>query len=115
MITVLGGNLFQRSIIEKTALWALRELNLNRFRSLIICIQIKTLSDCDGYCEKLQDRSFEIGIHRNQTIRDFVMTTLHEMVHVRQYVRKDWSGDGEDEAYDLQAKMADKLWKENII
>ena len=40
-------------------------------------------------------RDYLIEVSKDLTIKDFVMTLCHEMVHVKQYVRKemdDWNG-----------------------
>jgi len=43
------------------------------------------------------------------------MTIVHEMIHVKQYVRNEWTGDGEQEAEKLEDELTDELWKENIL
>ena len=46
-------------------------------------------------------------------------TISHEMVHVEQWVKNEWSGDGEKEAEKRQYKLADKYYwfssKERIL
>tara|TARA_Y100000310_G_C20415209_1_gene683974 strand:+ start:627 stop:758 length:132 start_codon:yes stop_codon:yes gene_type:complete len=37
------------------------------------------------------------------------MTIMHEMVHVKQYIRNEWIGDGEAEAWNLQESMTEKF------
>ena len=70
---------------------------------------------CWGTCEEGDD-SFNITIANDQeSVRDFVATITHEMVHVKQYVTGKWKGTGEREASNLQYKLTDKLWKENIL
>ena len=43
------------------------------------------------------------------------MTIIHEMIHIKQYVRNKWSGDGEKEAWNTQERLTDELWKEDIL
>ena len=94
-------------------------------------MKLKKLTDDDavGYCMMLDNRrDYLIEVSKDLTIKDFVMTLCHEMVHVKQYVRKemdDWNGvavarwkggtvlpntsyydSWEKEAYRLQAKLA---------
>ena len=97
--------------------WCIKRLGLSRMRKLKIHIKIRPCRDyCAGYCEEGNtDRSYVITIDNNQSLRDFVMTIVHEMVHVKQWVRNEWTGDGESEAWELQEKLTDELWKENII
>ena len=42
-----------------------------------------------GDCEHIDDRSFTIRIDPNIRMKEFVATLCHEMVHVRQYARKE--------------------------
>tara|TARA_Y100000034_G_C6784829_1_gene351022 strand:+ start:579 stop:836 length:258 start_codon:yes stop_codon:yes gene_type:complete len=78
-------------------------------RKLKISITIKKLDDCYGCCEELEKRTFLIEIDNRQTLKDFVMTIMHEMVHVKQYIRNEWIGDGEAEAWNLQESMTEKF------
>ena len=70
------------------------------------------LLGCWGDSEQISDTEYTIRVCTDQTLRDFVATVCHEMVHVNQWVTNKWSGDGEKEAEKLQYKMADKFWKE---
>jgi len=117
MIQVVGGKKLERDIAKKTVAWSIKRLGISRIRNLDIFIKIKNLDDCTGYCQKLNDnaRSFIIAVDNNQSLRDFVVTVIHEMVHVKQYVRNKWDGDGESEAWGLQDTLADEIWKENSI
>jgi hypothetical protein len=117
MIQVVGGKKFERDVATKTVVWSIKRLSLSRIKGIDIFIKIKSLNNCAGYCEELNDddRSFIIAVDNNQSLRDFVITVIHEMVHVRQYVRNKWEGDGETEAWSLQYSLADELWKDNIL
>ena len=54
-------------------------------------------------------------IAKDQGLRDFIATVVHEMVHIRQWENKKWAGTGEAEANRLQYKLADKVWDDGII
>ena len=54
-------------------------------------------------------------IATNQTLRNFVMTVVHEMIHVKQYARGEWMIDGEPEAWGSQEILADELWKGDVL
>ena len=82
---------------------------------------------------------FTIEADKKMGIKDLVTTNCNEMIHVKQYARKemdDWSGTGvarwktktfnaektkyydlpwEKEAYRLQDKYANLVWNEEII
>ena len=115
-VQVQGGTMFERDIADKTVLWCIKRLGLGKLRTLHICVDIKRLHDCAGYCEDTHTpRLFMIAVATNQSLRDFVMTVIHEMVHVRQYVRNKWVGDGEEEAWSLQEQLVDEIWKEDVL
>jgi len=69
----------------------------------------------NGTCVDNDEGGYNIEINVNQSLRDFVATIVHEMVHVKQYVTGKWKGTGEQEASNPQYKLTDKLWKENIL
>jgi hypothetical protein len=122
----LGTNK-EREIAERVVKWCLEYFHLEWYGldiNLEIC-KYKTYK-CWGtcvegdICEIVADgtevpHSFNITIANDQSIRDFVATITHEMVHVKQYVTGKWRGDGEKECERLQYKLADKLWKEGIL
>ena len=72
--------------------------------------------DCWGTCsEGKKENYYNIEIAKDQSLRSFVATVVHEIVHVKQWESGKWSGDGEKEAERLQYKLTDELWKENIL
>tara|TARA_Y100000034_G_C6860271_1_gene391435 strand:+ start:175 stop:534 length:360 start_codon:yes stop_codon:yes gene_type:complete len=118
MLNIKGGKKFERTIAEKTVSWCVQKLGLSRIRTLEIRVLIEPVpDDCYGYCENTEgdNRSFKIAITNKQNLRYFVMTLVHEMIHVKQYVRNKYDGDGEEEAWELQEAMTDEIWKENIL
>ena len=66
---------------------------------------------CCGDSEQVSDTEYNIRIFTGQSLRDFVATLTHEMVHVEQWVNNEWSGDGEKEAEKRQYELADMYWK----
>ena len=135
IITVTGGNKFQREIAEKTINFMIDKL-LPRFRTLEIEVILKKMNDdAVGYC-MMQDtnREFEIECSRDLTLKDLVTTICHEMVHAKQYARKEMSDNGftwkkkqinektpyfdlpwEKEAYKMQDKLAQQVWDADIL
>jgi len=136
-----GGNKTQRDIAEKVVDFMIGQL-LPRYRTLNITVELKNLNDENavGYC-MMEDnnREFTIEVDRKLGIKELVTTICHEMIHVKQYAKKemdDWSGNGaarwkgktfnaektdyynlpwEKEAYRLQDKYANMVWNEEII
>lgn len=116
-VHIKGGSAWQRDIAHKTVLWCLGRLELSTLRTLKIRVKLSKIDDCCGWC-KPSDKSmrrFDIALATNQTIRDFVMTAVHEMIHVKQYARKEWLLDGEPEAWGIQEILTDELWKGNVL
>jgi len=104
----------QRIIALKVIDWCLEEFE--------ICASIKLkLGDynkfkCWGQCyEGNGDHHYIIEIAKDQTLRDFVATVVHEMIHVKQWVTGEWQGDGEAEAERWQYLLSSKIWNDNIL
>ena len=71
---------------------------------------------CYGMCEEgTVPNTYIIHVARDQTLRDWVATLVHEMIHVNQWETGEWTGDGEKECTDLQYKITDLLWKEGVL
>ena len=140
LVAVEGGNKTQREICEKVVHYMIGQL-MPRMRTLDIDVQLKNLTgDAVGFCMMEENnRQFTIEADRKMGIKDLVTTICHEMIHVKQYARKemdDWSGVGlarwkgrtfnaantnyynlpwEMEAYRLQDKFANMVLNEEII
>jgi glycosylphosphatidylinositol transamidase (GPIT) subunit GPI8 len=61
-----------------------------------------------GYCCHLEDNEFEIDIKRTLRLRDMLTTLAHELVHVKQYVKKEMpdditQGDYWDRPHEIEA------------
>jgi hypothetical protein len=72
---------------EKVVRWAISRL-MPRTSTLFIEVESYPMElDEYGYCERLGPRHFVITLNSKMTDKEMVGTVLHEMVHVRQYVR----------------------------
>ena len=105
IVEVIGGNKTQRKIAENVVFYMIKKL-MPRLRNIEIEVQLKKMNEENavGYC-MMQDnrREYEIEVSKDLSIKDFVMTLCHEMVHVKQYVRNemdDWMEDGDDQMDD---------------
>ena len=134
-IEVIGGNKFQKQTAEKVVQQMIETL-MPRMRTLEITVNIKKLTgDAVGWC-MMEDtnREFTIDVHNKLTLKDFVTTICHEMVHVKQYARKETCGYGkmwkgrkinpktayydlpwEKEAYKIQDKLAQIVWDADVL
>ena len=73
----------------------------------------KTLK-CFGQCyewDHSDDVDYVIDVAIDQSIRDILATVFHECVHLWQWERGTWKGEGEREASQLQYELADEYWK----
>ena len=71
--------------------------------------------DCWGDCEQTDDKTYSIRVSDKQGLRDFIATVVHEVVHVKQWERDNWEGDGEEEAKRLQYAVTDRMWSEGVL
>ena len=82
---------------------------------VLVNLQISEHLDCWGTCHEGDNDDYIINVATDQSIRDFLATLMHELVHVLQWERGTWEGDGEEEAERKQYKLADKFWKEGML
>ena len=123
MIYVEGGSKRQRRIVKDAAMFAWRYL-MPRVSNCVVDIELKKVKQADGYCHESDYRVFQIEIDKKLMGDNLLTTVFHEMVHVKQGVRKEWAFDEvvyktheeyinlpwEVEAYELQEVMLE-AWK----
>ena len=114
-VKVTGGYQHERDMTRIVVSWCINMFKLDVYNTDINVSLKPRFTDCYGTCVDNDEGGYDIEICFNQSLRDFVATIVHEMVHVKQYVTGKWKGTGEREASDLQYKLTDKLWKENIL
>ena len=89
LITVTGGKPNQRKYVESMAEFCIQKL-MPRMKTLDITIKLKTPKGAMGYCLETEDkRTFEIEIDLNQKLRPLLETVAHEIVHVKQFARRE--------------------------
>ena len=90
VIDISGGLAQQRKLAYELTEYCIDEM-LPRHRTLWIDIQLKHIPSKDnvvGYCQDDGDNAFTIEVEKTQKLYDFLLTVAHEMVHVKQTVRK---------------------------
>jgi hypothetical protein len=88
-IEVIGGKPYQRKYVQSIAEFCIETL-MPRMCSLDITIKLTTLKGVMGFCQELDtNREFELEIDRKLTLRKMLETVAHEMVHVKQYARRE--------------------------
>lgn len=127
-VEVTGGPAKEREIVEKTVLFCIKKL-MPRVRTLDIEVML-TKCEAMGYCLCTDDnKTFELEIRKGQKLYDLISTVCHEMVHVKQYYRKELTPNytwlkkdmsdveyserpWEIEAYELEQELALECFKE---
>lgn len=124
MISVTGGSKRQRQIVEEAA-WFAWDYLMPRIKKCAVWIDIKRVKMADGYCLKVDTREWEVEISKKLMGDNLLTTVFHEMVHVKQGVRREWEFDEvsyktreeylnlpwEVEAYQLQEEILEAWHK----
>lgn len=128
LIFVEGGSRRQRELAFQAASFAWMQL-MPRIRKCVINIEIKNMKGYHGTCLDINNRDYVIEVDKKLSLGDNFLTTIfHEMVHVKQYVRKELYSDcnfydtreeylnlpWEIEAYRVQEELLDE-WKSRRI
>jgi len=106
-----------RDLVNSVVHWFLGRYAMNRKSAdqhRILHVNLKTYKamKCWGECSEGEDGiDYNIDIATDQSLRDFIATLMHELVHVLQWERGSWKGEGEREATELQYELADDFWR----
>ena len=88
-IIVTGGTKRQKDLVTSMVHYCISML-MPRMKTLEITIKLTTPKGAMGYCLELDNnRQFEIEINRSLSQRKLLETLAHEMVHVKQYARRE--------------------------
>ena len=89
VIFIEGGSKRQRKLTLDCASFAWVQL-MPRIINCEINFIIKKLKAYDGTCLDTDKRTFHIEVNKKLGLSDnFITTIFHEMVHVKQYIRKE--------------------------
>lgn len=129
MIFVDGGSRRQRQLAYEIAEFAWMQL-MPKIRKCIVNIELKKLKGYHGTCLDVGDRDYIIEVDKKLSLgEDFITTIFHEMVHVKQYVRKELFSEcnfyetreeylnlpWEIEAYEMQEVLLERWQNSKII
>ena len=95
LIHVTGGFEAQRQRVFDVMTFCVDEL-LPKHRTLDIYTQLgnyEATENVMGQCLHVHGNEFQIDIDSKQKLYDLIVTTCHEMVHVKQYARKELKED----------------------
>lgn len=92
-VDVTGGKPYQRKRVESVVQFCIKML-MPRMQTLYITVKLKDLKgSAYGYCLCEDNRTFELEIDSKLPLRKLLTTVAHEMVHVKQYARKELKQD----------------------
>jgi len=89
-ITISGGSASQKKHVASMVQFCINTL-MPRMKTLDITVNLCRPTGAMGYCLELDNnRMFEIEIDRTLSLRKLLETLAHEMVHVKQYARREF-------------------------
>ena len=119
-LNITGGRKKQRQVVEDVVKWSIKKLNLHRIRTLNLTFSIKSLKSLYGQLEQLDDkrREFSVVLDKNVDTKDLIRTVIHEMIHVKQYIRKEMDSEivgsrmrWKSKTYPYDIKYDDMPWE----
>ena len=119
-LNITGGRKKQRQVVEHVLKWSIKKLNLHRIRTLNLTFSIKSLKSLYGQLEQLDDkrREFSVVLDKNVDTKDLIRTVIHEMVHIKQYIRKEMDSEivgsrmrWKSKTYPYDIKYDDMPWE----
>ena len=118
-VEVIGGTKKQRILSEDVAFWCIEKM-MPRMKTLEIEIQLSKLEDDRyGSCmEEDRNRVFHLEIAKNCDRDEFITSICHEMVHVKQYARDEFSirtGSGGENYWDLPYEIEAYELQETLL
>jgi hypothetical protein len=88
-VNVTGGSKSQKKHTQRIVEFCVKTL-MPRMKTLDIEVKLCKPTGALGYCLELDNqRQFEIEIDKTQPLRRLLETVAHEMVHVKQYARRE--------------------------
>ena len=88
-ISIQGGTKNQKKYARSMVKFCIKTL-MPRMKTLDITVKLKNPNGAMGYCLELDDnRTFEIEADKKLRLRKLLETIAHEMVHVKQYARRE--------------------------
>ena len=90
LLEIIGGTQNQRDIADSAIRHFIKTL-LPKKRKLEVEIVIKDtlLQEAVGFCEKISAIEYKIEVYNRGSLYEFLATLAHEMVHVKQYCKKE--------------------------
>jgi hypothetical protein len=83
-----GGTNVRKQLAKSAINWYI-DMYLPKVRKLHIDLCFNHLDNLNGLCTQMEKRKFNIQIDERLSMDDMVTTVMHEMIHVKQYVRNE--------------------------
>ena len=111
-LNITGGRKKQRQVVEDAVKWSIKKLNLHRIRTLELNFSLRKLKTLYGQLEQLDDkrREFSVVLDKNMNTENIIRTVIHEMIHVKQYIRKEM----DSEVIDQRMRWKSKTYPSDI-
>ena len=104
-VIVNGGTKKQRDLVHEIAWWFCDKY-FNRFKSWNIEIDLEKIKGkVQGWCMHIDGNACHIEIDKRLKGDDFITCVLHELVHVKQHLKKELKDDN----------GCFSMWKGNVI
>jgi hypothetical protein len=88
IVEAVGGKKKERELAIEVVNWCIKKM-MPRIKTLEISISFENI-DAYGYCmEEDTNREFTVTIRKGLSIQELIGTVVHEMIHVKQYARKE--------------------------
>ena len=105
-VDITGGTPTQKKYVESMIHYCVKML-MPRMKTLEINVKMTTPKGAMGYCLMEDKREFEIELDRKLKLRPLLLTVAHEMVHVKQYARR--------EMQDYMINDTHHKWKDSLV
>lgn len=126
IIDVHGSSAYKKRYATNAIRYCLAVL-LPNIRSIEIEVKLSKCSGAMGYCTTGDnDRHFCLEVNHEQSLKEFITTICHEMIHVKQHVLGEyditnhrgidyWDQPWELEAIDGEKQLALEIWEADIL
>ena len=83
-------------MVEDAIEWFMGKYDFDDECNFTVNLKTYESMDCYGETQQFKKNKYEINLATDQGLRDFLATLMHELVHVHQWEREEWEGDGEE-------------------
>ena len=89
-LSISGGNLKQRKHVERAVRFCL-DMLIPSTRAIKLKIELKKMHDFGSVVATSDYNGFDMELNKKQSLGMLLKTVMHEMVHVKQSIKKEWT------------------------